>query len=96
MHRRRKRFHFGGAERNIHCDAVISAACMNLLMNINKVLRVKYWGCPGPSAPPVPTPMICTCFVAAGIFDVYKAHTIFLRLDALLFNKVCWYEYLIK
>ena len=46
--------------------------------------------------PPVPTPMICTCFVAAGISDVYKAQTIFLWLDALLFNKVCWYEYLIK
>ena len=37
-HRRRKQFHFGGAERNIHrdhCD-------LHCNMNINKVSRVKY------------------------------------------------------
>ena len=39
-HRRRKQFHFGEAEHNIHCDMAICAACMN----INKVSRVKYWG----------------------------------------------------
>ena len=48
MHRRRKQFHFWGAERNIHCDAAICAAHMN----INKVSRVKYCGDPAPPRPP--------------------------------------------
>ena len=43
----------GGANVNIHCDAAICAACMN----INKVWRVKYWGGPGPPCPWVPMPM---------------------------------------
>ena len=47
-YRHRKQFHFGGAKRNIHCNAAICAA----RMNINKVSRVKYWG---DSSPPVPT-----------------------------------------
>ena len=38
-HRRRKQFHFEGAEHNIHCNTAICTACMN----INKVSRVKYW-----------------------------------------------------
>ena len=38
--RRRKQFHFGEAKRNIHCNATICTACMN----INKLSRVKYWG----------------------------------------------------
>ena len=41
----------GGGECNIHCDAAICAACMN----INKVSRVKHRGGGGPG-PPVPTP----------------------------------------
>ena len=43
-HRRRKQFHFGGGGGRLNVIysviAVIYAACMN----INKVLRVKYWG----------------------------------------------------
>ena len=36
---------WGGAERNIHCDAAIcDAAICAACMNINKVLRLKYWG----------------------------------------------------
>ena len=54
MHRRRKQFHFGGAERNTHCDAAICAA----RININKVSRVKY--CGGP-APPPPRPPWFPC-----------------------------------
>ena len=50
MHRRRKQFHFGGAERNTHCDAAICAA----RININKVSRVKYCGGPAPPHPPAP------------------------------------------
>ena len=50
MHRRRKQFHFGGAERNTHCDAAICAA----RININKVSRVKYCGGPAPPPPPGP------------------------------------------
>ena len=50
MFRRRKQFHFGGAERNIHCDAAIWTACMN----INKVSRVKYWGGGGGGGGPWP------------------------------------------
>ena len=38
----------GGPNINIHCDAAICTACMN----INKVSRVKYWGGPGPPCPP--------------------------------------------
>ena len=38
-HRRRKQFHFEGAEHNIHCNTAICTACMN----INKVSGVKYW-----------------------------------------------------
>ena len=37
-HRRRKQFHFGGAERNIHRDH----RDLRCNMNINKVSRVKY------------------------------------------------------
>ena len=38
FHRHRKQFHFGGTERNIHCDLAICAACMN----INKVSRITF------------------------------------------------------
>ena len=46
-HKRRKQFHFGGAERNIHRDC--SDLCCS--MNINKVSRVKYWGASPPLSP---------------------------------------------
>ena len=52
-HRRRKQFHFWGAERNIHCNMPICAASMN----INKVSRVKHWGGHAHSCTPIPTPM---------------------------------------
>ena len=51
---RRKQFHFGEAERNIHCDAAICAACMN----INIILSGGGGGGgSGPPAPLVPTPI---------------------------------------
>ena len=62
-HRCRKHFHLGGAKRNIQCDMAICAACIN----INKVLRVKYWGA---LPPPVPTPMV-------GMDDLYIYHHLF-------------------
>lgn len=55
-------FHFGGTECNIHCDAAIFAA----RMNINKVLRVKYWG-GGRGWPLAPLSMYTYCCTVAGI-----------------------------
>ena len=58
----------GGPNVNIHCDAAICAACMN----INKVSRVKYWLGP---APPVSTPMTIQLLqksIAIAMLDAYS------------------------